>query len=243
MSLVKKLKYKKLSLVLCVLLLGTFQVNLTNNEVKTTNSNKVYAASADDTKKEIAPKVTTDVNKIWTIKFNSQVDFYSVKDRITVNEVNNNYLGSSVSVDIQESGKMALKINPPSGGYKKGKTYQITINKGAKARDGKFLLKDNIMRFSVQDNNTAMARLEVSPVLDIFKIINITGTTRTDIKKYKVEGNDYIFNIGESSLNVLNNRTSVQIYFYGIDGVKILGRATLNISNSSYDVPLDIVSY
>lgn len=241
LNLIKKIKYRKLSLVLCVLILGTVQLNFINNEVKIYNS--VYAASNQDARKEINAKVVTDVNKIWTIKFNSEVDFYSVKDRITVNEVHDNSVSSSVPVNIEDNGRMAIKINPPTGGYKIGKNYQITITKGAKARDGKFLMKDNIMRFSIQGDNTAMAKVEVSPVLDMFKVINITGTTRTDIKKYRIEGNDYTFNLGEPSLNVIQNRNSVQIYFYGIDDTKIIGRATLNISNNSYDVPLDITSY
>lgn len=240
MKLIKKIRYRNFVLVFLVLftgMLGTVQLNGKGSE------NKVFAATNQETTKEINAKVTTDVNKVWTIKFNSEVDFYSVRDRITVNEVYNNSISSSVLVNIEENGRMSIKINPPSGGYKKGQNYQITINKGAKARDGKFLIKDNIMRFSIQGENTAMARVEVSPVLDMFKVINITGSTRTDVKKYKVEGNDYLFNLGEPSLNVIKDRSSVQIYFYGIDDTKIIGRATLSISNNSYDVPLNISSY
>ncbi|GAA0726886.1 hypothetical protein GCM10008905_23830 [Clostridium malenominatum] len=240
MKLTKKFKYKKLSIVLCVLMVGTIQLNLQGIP---NLKNKAYAATNQEITKEINAKVTTDVNKIWTIRFNSEVDFYSVRDRIRVNEVYNNSTSSSVPVSIEESGRMSVKINPPSGGYKKGQNYQITINKGAKGRDGKFLTKDNIMRFSIQGDNTAMAKVEVSPVLDMFKVINITGTTRPDIKKYKVEGNDYIFNLGEPSVNVIKDKSSVQVYFYGSDGTKIIGKATLSISNNSYDVPLDITSY
>ncbi|MBU5485713.1 hypothetical protein KQI86_15440 [Clostridium sp. MSJ-11] len=242
MNLTKKMKYRKLSLFLCVLILGTVQINLPNGLINK-KSGVVYAANNEDTVKEVLNKATTDTNKVWTIKFNSAVEFHSVKDRIQVNEVNNNILGSSVSVGIEQNDNMSIKITPPSGGYKKGQTYQITIRKGAQGKDGKFLTKDNIMRFSIQSENTVMARVEVSPVLDIFKAINITATTRNDIRKYKVEGNDHLFDIGEPSLNVINDKTSVQIYFYGIDGAKIIGRTTLNISNNSYDVPLNITSY
>ncbi|WP_315121489.1 hypothetical protein [uncultured Clostridium sp.] len=243
MNLTKNIKYRKLTLILCVLILGAVQTSLPNVLINR-ESGVVYAANNEDTEKEVLGKATTDINKIWTIKFNSSVEFYSVKDRIQVNEVNNNILGSSVPVSVEKNDAMSVKIIPPTGGYKKGQTYQITIKKGAQGTDGKFLIKDNVMRFSIQSENTAMAKVEVSPVLDIFKVINITATTRNDIRKYKVEGNDHLFDIGEPSLNVINNdKTSVQIYFYGIDGARIIGRTTLNISGNSYDVPLNITSY
>lgn len=241
-----RFKYKGFSIFLAVFLAGTVHVNLPGLE-SGKNSGTVHAAAnttsyvnEDSNVKVIQQKVTMDLNKVWTISFNSEIDFNSVKDRVQVNEVNNNVLGSSVAVTVAANNIYSLKINPPSGGYRKGETYQITIKKGAESKDGKYLVKDNTMRFSIQGENTAIAKVDISPVLSMFKAITICDTTRQDIKKYKIEGNDKLFNVGETSLNVIDNKSSVQVYFYGNDGATQLGTTTLNVNSNSNGVPIQI---
>lgn len=241
-----KLRNIGITVFLAATLVGTVHVNLPGLESEKNTgtvhaaANSVGSVNEDSNVKVIQQKVTMDSSKAWNINFNSEIDINTVKDRIQVNEVNNNVLGSSVAVTVTPSNVYSVKINPPSGGYKKGQTYQITIRKGAKSKDGKYLVKDNNMRFSIQGENTAMAKVEISPVLSMFKAITICDTTRKDIKKYKIEGNDKLFNIGETSLNVIDNKNSVQVYFYGDDGVNQLGKTSLSISDNSYDVSLQI---
>lgn len=234
-----KLKYKKLIAVLAVV--GTVQFgafNIINPNL--TDHNTVYAASSQADERVITQKITTDTNKAWTVNFNSEIDFNSVKDSIQVNEVNNGQLGTIIPVTVFQRTKTSIIVTPPSGGYEKGQMYQITIKKGAKATTKKGLYRNNVMKFSITGENTAIGKVEVSPVVKAFKLITINATTRSDIKKYKIEGNNKLFNIGVTSLNVLDNKSSVQVYFYGEDGYTQLGTATLDISKSANDIQFQI---
>lgn len=223
------------------MLLIVFQFSsLSVNTQKLTNYNTAYAASIQTDEKVIQQKSTLDVNKVWNINFNHEIELYSAKNYVQVNEVNNGQLGAIVPVTFSQGTKSSILVNPPAGGYKKGKMYQITIKKSIAAKNGKNLFRNNIMKFSVNEANTAIAKVEISPVLSMFKAITINATTRSDIKKYKIEGNDNLFNIGEISINVLNNKSSVQVYFYGSDGYTLLGTTTLNVSKSIADTTLQI---
>lgn len=234
-----KLKYKKL--IACLAVFGTIQVGAFSiTDLNLTNYNRVHAAGSQTDERVIQQKITTDTNKAWNINFNSEVEFYSVKDCIQVNEVNNGKLGTTIPVTVSQGTRYSMIVNPPSGGYKKGQMYQVTIKKDARARNGKGMVRNNIMKFSIGDANTAIAKVEISPVVSMFKAITINATTRTDIKKYKIEGNDNLFNIGETSVNVLDNKSSVQVYFYGADGYTLLGKTTLNVNRSVSDTILQI---
>ncbi|MBC2582121.1 hypothetical protein [Clostridium sp. DJ247] len=234
-----KIKYKKLILGLALLVIFQFDA-LGINIPKLTNSNTVYAASTQTDEKVIQQKLTLDINKVWNINFNHDIEVYSAKDYLQVNEVNNGQLGAVVPVTFSQGTKSSILVNPPAGGYKKGQMYQITIKKSIAAKNGKNLFRNNIMKFSINEANTAMAKVEISPVLSMFKAITINATTRSDIKKYKIEGNENLFNIGQTSVNVLNNKSSVQVYFYGNDGYTLLGTTTLNVSTSIADTTLQI---
>lgn len=234
-----KLKYKKLTA--CLALLGVVQFSTLNIGVITPeNSSTVHAASSQTTERILQQKATTDTNKAWSINFNSEVDLYSIKDCIQVNEINNDQIGSTIPVTISQGSGYSIVINPPSGGYKKGQMYQVTIKKDARARNGKGMVRNNNMKFSIGDANTAIAKVEISPVVSMIKAITINATTRTDIKKYKIEGNDNLFDIGETSVNVLDNKSSIQVYFYGADGYTMLGKTTLNVNSNISDTILQI---
>lgn len=234
-----KLKYKKLTA--CLALLGVIQFSTLNTGVITPKSSStVHAASSQTTERILQQKITTDTNKAWSINFNSEVDLYSIKDCIQVNEINNDQIGTTIPVTISQGSRYSIVINPPSGGYKKGQMYQVTIKKDARARNGKGMVRNNLMKFSIGDANTAIGKVEISPVLSMIKAITINDTTRTDIKKYKIEGNDNLFNIGETSVNVLDNKSSVQVYFYGADGYTVLGKTTLNVNSNISDTILQI---
>lgn len=238
-----KLKYK--SIIASLVILGTIQFSPLNLGI---NTEKVHAASTsaiaaigeESAERIIQQRATTDTKKIWTIKFNREIDFNSVKDSIQVNELNNGQLGTTIPVTVSQDTNKSLKINPPTEGYKKGQMYQVTIKKGARPRNGKDLQRNNVMKFSINGDNTAIGMVEISPVLSMFKAITINATTRPDIAKYKIEGNENLFKIGETSVNVLDNKSSVQVYFYGSDGNSFLGKTTLNVNTNVSDQLLQI---
>ncbi|WP_125154733.1 hypothetical protein [Clostridium rectalis] len=189
----------------------------------------------------IRQKISTDFNKSWNINFNSEIDYNSISDAIQVNEVNNESLLGSVPVNISKGNMNSLNISPPPGGYKKGQLYQITVKKGTVRNvKGKSLLKDNIMRFSIEDINTFVSDVVVSPVLPEFKCITISDTTRADVKKYKIEGNDAIFDIGETSINMIQNKSLVKVEFYDSTGYSKLGSADLNVDKTMNHIVLNI---
>ncbi|KZL94128.1 hypothetical protein [Clostridium magnum] len=234
-----KLKYKKLIAFIAVIStvqFGAFSI-INPNSI---NYNTVYAASSQTEDKVITQKITTDTNKAWTINFNTEIDFNSVKDSIQVNKVSNGQLGTTVPVTVFQRTKSSIIVTPPSGGYEKGQMYQITVKKGAKATTKKGLYRNNIMKFSVTSDNAAIGKVEVSPVVKAFKLITVNATSRSDIKKYKIEGNEKLFNIGETSLNVLENKSSVKVYFYGDDRYTLLGSATVDVSKSASDIQFQI---
>lgn len=241
------LKYKKLSVCMAVIasvqfsLLGLGSLDFTNLRA---SSNIVHAASINlgqnANEKVIVQKAVMDVGKVWNITFNSEIDYNAVKNSIQVNEVNNGTIGSTVPVIVLAGNPNSVRINPPSGGYKKGQIYQITIKKGIQSKKNKKLLKSNTMKFSINDKNTAIANIQTSPVLNMFKAITINAITRSDIMKYKVEGNDKLFNIGETSINVLNNKSSVKVYFYGTDVNTAIATTTLDVSKNASDITLQV---
>lgn len=235
-----KLKYRKLTA--CLTLLGV--IALINpaapSIVKAESSSNTIAAAQNSDERIIQQKATADVNKAWNINFNSEIDFNSVKDSIQVNEINNNQLGASVPVTVIPGASRSVRVAPPVGGYKKGQIYQVTIRKGAKAKKNKDLCRNNTMKFSIMGENSGIAKVEVSPVVNMFKSITINATTRPDVTKYKVEGNEKLFNIGETSVNVLENKNNVQVYFYGADGYTMRGKTTIDVNKTANDLQFQI---
>lgn len=233
-----KLKYKKVSVVLAIMAaVNISPISFTKVHAAT---DSIAAIQTNTDEKVIVQKATTNTNKAWTVTFNSEVDYNEIKDVLQVNEVNNGQLGSAVPVTILPLTNSSMKIIPPSGGYKKGQFYQVTIRKGAKSKKGKTMIKNNVMKFSVNGENTAIGKVEISPVLSMFKVITISATTRPDIKKYKIEGNDNLFNIGEVSINIIENKSSVQVYLYGNDGTTLLGKTSLDVGRQISDKILQI---
>lgn len=112
--------------------------------------NVVQAAKISDTQlKTFDDKVISDVNKVWIVKFKDTVDFNTVKDNITVKDLN----GVVLKVNIfPGSSADSVNILPPSGGYKMNHTYKITINKSLKSGRGKLLNKIVTMKFKVSNN-------------------------------------------------------------------------------------------
>lgn len=202
----------------------------------------VFAANSVELNR-ISDKITTDIHKIWTVRFNKPVDLDSLANNIQVKDLKD---GSTVGVSIsQGSDDKTVKVIPPSKGYTVGHDYEITVNDGIKSKIGKFLKRKAAMAFKVRDTSTvsytATAKVVVSPMLPMFKQITISSTDNTDIKKYKIDGNKNIMNIGGSIASMVAG-DNVTVSFYGSDGTTVIATATLSVSESKDNLTLKLTN-
>jgi len=208
-------------------------------------SSIVFAGDVDV--KQISDKSTNDTNKVWTVSFTGNIDFDSVKNSIQVKDKTD---GSKVDVTITKGDDEAsVKINPPSQGYTKSHNYEIKIDKNiAKSKTLVSLNKTALMNFTVSgsdtatntttDNYTASANIVVAPAFPVLKQITVKSTTIPNAKKYKVNENPNMFNIGAAMVvGVAENATTVS--FYDANGNK-LGEATLNVDKSLNNMTLQV---
>lgn len=104
--------------------------------------------NADTSIKIIDEKTNVDVNKTWTIKFNSRVDESTVNSKtIQVYDGNNNIINVSVKYKADSN---EVIINPPSSGYESGKRYTIKVTNGVKSIKGKALSAVTVMDFTTK---------------------------------------------------------------------------------------------
>lgn len=218
-------------------------------------------ALADDTDKIIAGKTINNTRKTWTIKFNSAVDFQTVKNSIKLTDKNNNSL-IYVSVT-QGQDENSVIVSAPLQGYKVGHTYELKVDKDlVKSKKGDSLKRTAVMDFTVAEGNgdtasgndnttggnsdttngnTASVKVEV-PVIEMLssvKRITLNSTGNKDIKKFKIEGTDKVFNLGESGTFMIGT-SNTTIYFYKEDGTTLVGKGTLDVSKSNNNVSVII---
>ncbi|MCH3964253.1 MAG: hypothetical protein LKE46_08230 [Clostridium sp.] len=218
----------------------------------------VFAASeSGNSQVKFDNKVVSDVNKVWTVKFNGNVDFNTVKDNISVKDLS----GSTLKVDIfPGSASNLVSILPPSGGYKMNHTYRISVNEDLGSSSGKLLNKNITMDFKVSDNPDDFppedgdedpddgndktykihAEVEVSPVLSVFKNITIDSTTVPSGTKFKLEGLNKVYDIKDKALLIADGDT-VEAYILD-DNYNVLDTFVLPVKESSPDGGIDIES-
>lgn len=205
--------------------------------------NSIGVLAADDSVLNMGTRTITDVNKTWTITFSDPIDFNSVSGNIQIKDVT---LDKNLSVaPVQGESKLIVKVNSPSGGYVIGHSYQISINKNVKLLSGSFLSRTTVLDFIVTSkaNNTnkvytASANVTVSPVISVFKQIAITSTNLPGATKYKIEGNNSLFDIGKPMASFISGNT-VKVYIYDSKG-NVLGTADLDISTSKNNISLNL---
>lgn len=202
------------------------------------NSNIILAS---DTVKDMGSKTITDVNKVWTVSFKAEVDIISLSGNVQITDVTT---GSTFTPSIsQGNDNYTIKINPPSSGYTKGHEYKLILNKFIKSQKGNNLPQTTIMTFSIEDNDSVSydvsADVVVSPYLSVFKQITLTSQQLPEGTKFKVEGNDNIFNIGDTVRSIIGTST-VDIHFYSSDGNTEIGTGTLDVSTTNDSLNMEV---
>ena len=92
---------------------------------------------------------TNDINKIWTIKFNSAIDIENLKNEIVVlNEKEENI---PIRIELKEEKK--IYIYPPVEGYKNNNVYTLKIGKNIKDKKKKIIKSPKNFIFKVDKEN------------------------------------------------------------------------------------------
>ncbi|WPC41008.1 hydrolase [Clostridium sp. JS66] len=202
------------------------------------NSNGVLAAG--DNVLDMGTRTITDTNKTWTITFNNTIDFNSTEGNIQIKDLTS---GNNLSINpVQGDNAAIVKVGAPSGGYTVGHTYQISLNKNIKLANGGLLARNITLNFIVASKGTSectiSANVMVSPAISIFKQVTITSTNLPNAKKYKVEGNNNLVDIGKSMFSVIGKNT-VKVYICDSTG-NVLGTADMDVSSTKSNMSLNL---
>ncbi|OFI05869.1 hypothetical protein CLOACE_14870 [Clostridium acetireducens DSM 10703] len=181
--------------------------------------------------KVMESETINDVNKVWTVKFNKAIDFTSTKRNIWVSSLKNNVI---ITENIEKVDDRTVRIKPPVNGYKIGESYKIVIRDSIKPKKGNGLKKQVAKEFKVVEKKefTASASVMVSPYMPMFKGVKIKCDTMPEIKKFKVEDYDTLYEMGKDNVMILTG-SNVKIVFYKEDGVTKVGEGTLDVSKDN----------
>lgn len=197
------------------------------------------SVSAQEDFKDMGTKTISDVNKVWTVKFSMPVDINSLNNNVSIQDLaDGNTINVSVSAGDDED---SVKVNPPSGGYKLSHKYKLSINKNVKSKKQENLPKTVVFHFNIASKDdssyTASANVVVSPVLSAFKKITISSTDLPNAVKYKIEGNNNLFDIGKTAVSMEPDTIKVSLYDNKGD---LLGTATLDASSTKNNISMDV---
>ena len=96
---------------------------------------------------KIESKKTQEINKLWTINFNKEINLdQNLKSNIFVVDKDNK--SQNIDIEFGEDLK-SIKILPPKDGYKTGQTYTILI-KDIESESGKEINNVTIMDFDIE---------------------------------------------------------------------------------------------
>lgn len=219
-----------------------------------TTSDNYKAVALDTDIKDLGSKTITDINKVWKLSFNTELDIDSLHENIQIKDITN---GNTFSPNLtQENNNSVVKISAPSGGYSIGHEYQLILKNNIKSKKGKGLSKTVIFNFVISSSKTeenssnsssnssstsakkynVSAKVIVSPVVPIFKQITIVSTNLPGAQKYKIEGNDNLISIGNSGVGVASG-DSMKIHICDAEG-NIIGTTDMNVSVTKEDISL-----
>lgn len=187
----------------------------------------VHADVIEDSRNGVVP------DKVWSVNFS---------DKVNYDYVNSNYIyvsdstGNLVNVDVSVNplNQKQVNVKPKSGKYELGKTYNLTISKEFCNEKGKKLGQDYRMQFSIKKQlvDTADFKVQVNKAFGM-TVISLNSITSSDIKKYRVEGQDPKddnVNVGEEAV-IFGNYQNVNVYFYDDSG-KQIGSSLLSIQKA-----------
>lgn len=196
-----------------------------------------FNVSAADEFRDMGTRLISNLNKTWTLKFNTPVNVGSLVGNVKINDVTS---GSTAIASVSAGNdQYSAKVNPPSGGYKMGHNYKLIVDKGAKSKGGENLSKPVTLNFNLTSDGkySATANVEVSSAFNSFKQITVS-TNLPFASKYKIEGNDNLFDIGKTAVSFVP-QSQVQIYLYDNKG-NLLGTSTLNVSSTKSNIRMNI---
>ncbi|MCY6959216.1 N-acetylmuramoyl-L-alanine amidase [Clostridium brassicae] len=113
----------------------------------------VFAA----TSLNITDKVNVDVNKIWTVKFNNELDKSTIdgSDNILILDDK----GSKVNIKIEYQDNKTLLISPVNN-YEYGKIYTLVVKDTVKSKSGKGMKETIQMKFTTKTSNATIKTIE-----------------------------------------------------------------------------------
>ncbi|WP_077214984.1 thermonuclease family protein [Bacillus dakarensis] len=97
-----------------------------------------------------AKEMSVAPNKIWTIRFNSDLTSEKASDSIIVTDSE----GNEVNVKITQVDRKAISIEPPIGGYFPGELYDLSISDSLKSNSNQPLRQPISMKFKIDRNET-----------------------------------------------------------------------------------------
>lgn len=93
-------------------------------------------------------QTTTDVNKVWNVKFNNAVNSSTINsDNVYIYNNFQRKLKSSVWLDPDSK---TIHVSVPSGTYQTGQSYTLVIDSGVSTLNGKKIAKPVVMNFTVK---------------------------------------------------------------------------------------------
>ena len=100
-------------------------------------------------------------DKVWTIKFNTPMDFSSANKNIEVRGENESELPPEL---IFENNDKHIVVFPPSNGYKEGEEYELIVHKGIKSKAGVKSETSYQMTFTIEE--TTLTVTETTRLID-----------------------------------------------------------------------------
>ncbi|MEN6351230.1 MAG: hypothetical protein ABFD08_17780 [Syntrophomonas sp.] len=114
------------------------------------------------------PVIHRDVEKnhVWNIKFNTEVDPFTVNESNIYVKDDNGVTMGNVSFTVIDNGK-TVQVWPPGGEYEAGASYYLYIGSGLKSKSGQNLGSDICMGFSIEsDDPTPLVIMSVDQITD-----------------------------------------------------------------------------
>ncbi|OEH92160.1 S8 family peptidase [Bacillus solimangrovi] len=97
----------------------------------------------------IDSKADVPVDKVWSLTFNVVMKESSF-NRSNTFILDENYEKVSIEYDLSDDGKI-LYIYPPKGGYKKGETYTLIVEKNVQSAAEREMEKSSLMKFTIEN--------------------------------------------------------------------------------------------
>lgn len=121
-------------------------------------------------------KLSVPADKIWTIKFNSDLNFKDVTENVIVKDSK----GNRVNVSISKKDSNQIVVEPPAGGYKSGELYDLYISNNLKSSSNAPLHQPVSMRFKIdQDDILEMSFKQKINEIDSHIVTNVDNNTMT----------------------------------------------------------------